>query len=277
MRERWPSTVLGETNSRAATCLVCSPSATSSATRCSVGVRAPEAGGRPPTAASSARARSAHTRAPDGVEAGARRPRAPCGRRPCAARGATRSRRRGGSGPARPGSAPRRGARAPPAARASGAFDVAAGAGQQPAAAGRGRQCRRAPEAPRVALEPAEQLLRRVQLAQAISASTWSGTTRAAPGSTICSARRNSTSGPSACTTSAGLPADCSSRPSAARAKCSAGRPFVRAAAASARSARSRPRSSSPAIASASARSASRYAPTVAWPVCSVSACPSSV
>ena len=67
---RWPSTVLGETNSRAATSLVCSPSATSSATRCSVGVRAPEAGGRPPTPASSARARSVHHARADRVEAG---------------------------------------------------------------------------------------------------------------------------------------------------------------------------------------------------------------
>jgi hypothetical protein len=276
MRERWPSTVLGETNSRAATCLVCSPSATSSATRCSVGVRAPVAGGRPPTAASSvAGAVRPHARA-DGVEAGRGgfERRAGVGLAPRAAqRGAV-----GEAGwPARPGSAPRRGAR-PRSAGARGArrrrrARRPAARGQRAAAASADvRPSRRALPSS----QPSSSSAGRAR-AKAISASTWSGTTRAAPGSAICSARRNPTSGPSACTASAGLPADCSSRPSAARAKCSAGRPFVRTAAASARPARSRPSSSSPAIASASARSASRYAPTVAWPVCSASARPSSV
>ena len=61
---RCPSTVFEETNSAAATCFVWRPSATSSATRSSVGVSAPVEGARPPTRASSARARSAQARAP---------------------------------------------------------------------------------------------------------------------------------------------------------------------------------------------------------------------
>ena len=112
MRERWPSTVFGETKSRPATCLVWSPWATSSATRRSVGVSAPEEGGRPPTRPSSARgALGPHPRA-DRLEAAAgrlERARAP---RPSAASGAARTRRRAGCAPARAGSGRRRAARA---------------------------------------------------------------------------------------------------------------------------------------------------------------------
>src|SRR6266542_3384860 len=64
MRERFASTVFTVTTSSAATSLFERPSATSAATRCSVGVSCPDAGARPPMRASSARAFSAQRAAP---------------------------------------------------------------------------------------------------------------------------------------------------------------------------------------------------------------------
>ena len=220
--------------------MVWSPSATSSATRRSVGVSAPEDGGRPPTRASSARARARpHPRA-DRLEAAA------------AASSALRAAafcrdaaQRGPVGELRAGQLERDRDAVVQLDRLAQlrdrAVDVPAGAGEQPAAARGGGQRGPAGPAGGRSLEPAEQLLGAASSPSAISASTWSGTTRAVPGSVICSARRKATSGPSARTTASGRPTDCSSRPSAARAKCSAGGRSCAPAIASARPARSRP------------------------------------
>ena len=230
MRERWPSTVFGETKRRGRDLLRLEPLGDQLG-HPPLGRRERARGGRP---AADPGQLGTGAVAPDPradrVEAAARRPPAPRGRRPSAARGAAPSRRRAACEPARAGSARRRAAPRPRAARRRRRprprrrpRAVRGSAWRR-----RARTCRSSRRAfasnqpsssPASAVSPS-----------AISASTWSGTTRAVPGSVICSARRNATSGPSARTTSAGRPTDCSSRPSAARAKCSAGRPFVRAA-----------------------------------------------
>ena len=221
--------------------MVCRPWATSSATRRSVGVSAPEEGGRPPTRASSARARSAHTRAPmasksRAAASSAVRAAAFCrARRNADAVGEAGARQLDGIGtPSCRSSASRSRARAPstsPRAPASSPRQRAAAASADAP-----------PQPPRVALEPAEQLLRRIELAerdQRLDVVGDDPRRRPARRSARRAGTRPAARAPA--TASAGLPADCSSRPSAARAKCSAGRPFVRAATASARSARSRP------------------------------------